>query len=380
LILEQIPTAKQFRDAIESLSPEQQAFAKAFRSMQLESTLFGICIIQIKPQLEKLLNLPNDSLTKEIELTQDLQELFITYQIPSDLISYAGNENSSIEEKLEAVKNHVSALQEMLNQSKQEEIFEEKQRRDYEGVEKKKIKINKTEKSDKKVSREKKIEFKKEKKKSFKGKDSKAKVSASKVSAESFVQLSTPQPSTPQPSTSTPETTSVDATPTKEPSLEVTETTEDVSMVDYTKIPAQLDAIFEVLDDDNAIHPTIINIGLDWTKKFQKGLLTAPETTNLNVSNQESERNRAFDLLDALSKSGVLPVDEASLHVVIASTHCFDKTLMKTVIQDNINPIEKVERSTLIVASAIHQLPTSDLIKLEHQERVRTSSPKLFVN
>lgn len=36
--LEAIPTAKEFRDAIESLSAEQQRFAKAFRSMQLESS------------------------------------------------------------------------------------------------------------------------------------------------------------------------------------------------------------------------------------------------------------------------------------------------------------------------------------------------------
>jgi hypothetical protein len=49
-----IPTAKEFKDAIESLSPEQQAFAKAFRSMQLESTLFGVLVIQIKPQLERV--------------------------------------------------------------------------------------------------------------------------------------------------------------------------------------------------------------------------------------------------------------------------------------------------------------------------------------
>ena len=52
LLLEEIPTQKQFRDAIESLSPEQQRFARAFRGMQLESTLFGVCVIQVKPQLE----------------------------------------------------------------------------------------------------------------------------------------------------------------------------------------------------------------------------------------------------------------------------------------------------------------------------------------
>lgn len=74
LLLEQLPTPKEFRDAIESLSPEQQRFCKAFRAMQLESSLFGICIVQLKPQLEKLLKIPNDSLTKEIRLTQDLLE------------------------------------------------------------------------------------------------------------------------------------------------------------------------------------------------------------------------------------------------------------------------------------------------------------------
>merc|ERR1719443_1611643 len=71
-----IPTPKEFKDAIESLSPEQQRFAKAFRSMQLESTLFGIVVVQIKPQLEKVLNLAPDSLAKEIKLTQDLMEMF----------------------------------------------------------------------------------------------------------------------------------------------------------------------------------------------------------------------------------------------------------------------------------------------------------------
>merc|ERR1719401_358796 len=85
-----IPTPKEFKDAIESLSPEQQRFAKAFRAMQLESTLFGVLVIQVKPQLEKVLNLAEDSLTKEIKLTQDLMQLFTKYQIPSDLLSFDG--------------------------------------------------------------------------------------------------------------------------------------------------------------------------------------------------------------------------------------------------------------------------------------------------
>lgn len=94
LELETIPTPKEFADAIgnckkseanlkASLSPEQQRFCKAFRAMKLSSTLFGVAVIQIKPQLEKLLNLPYGALTKEIQLTQYLLELFIKYQVRS---------------------------------------------------------------------------------------------------------------------------------------------------------------------------------------------------------------------------------------------------------------------------------------------------------
>ena len=104
LDLEKIPSAKHFKAAINSLSPEQQDFAKAFRNMQLESSLFGILVIQIKPQLEVLLNLPESSLTKEIQLTQDLLELFIEYQIPSDLLSYEGSEIISPDARIDFVK------------------------------------------------------------------------------------------------------------------------------------------------------------------------------------------------------------------------------------------------------------------------------------
>jgi hypothetical protein len=135
LSLEQIPTPKAFRDAIESLSPEQQRFAKAYRAMQLESSLFGILVIQIKPQLEKVLNLSMDSLTKEIKLTQELMELFIKYQIPSDLLSYdeqSGNEDgfeavatSSV--RLSSVKENVRAMNEMIKAAKDEELSQRKQ-------------------------------------------------------------------------------------------------------------------------------------------------------------------------------------------------------------------------------------------------------------
>jgi len=35
-------------------------------------------------------------------------------------------------------------------------------------------------------------------------------------------------------------------------------------------------------------------------------------------------------------------------------THCFENDVMGTVVQDNVNPIEKVEKSCLMVASTIY--------------------------
>jgi hypothetical protein len=185
---------------------------------------------------------------------------------------------------------------------------------------------------------------------------------------------------------------------------------------DYTRLPTTLDTTVEKFDVDSALSATIIKPGArrfcpssvwlvvflltsfqgrllllfcrsccclwsllyvpgkSWVKSAQKALLAAPTTTSMGKEDQRKERNRAFDLLDALSRSGALPVDMASLHVVVASTHCFDKTLLDTVVKDNINPIEKLERSTLIVASTVHNQPVSQLIKHEQAARVQQVS------
>jgi len=154
----------------------------------------------------------------------------------------------------------------------------------------------------------------------------------------------------------------------------------DAQVVDYTKIPGQLEKKYEELDVEGALRPTIINPGTVWTRRFQKSLLAEPETTTLTKDQQGKERNKAFDLLDALTKSGSLTVEAAALHIVIAATHCFDKTLVNTIIQDNVNPIEKVERSALIMASTIHGVTPKDLIVNEQVERIQTYSPMLIAD
>jgi len=147
---------------------------------------------------------------------------------------------------------------------------------------------------------------------------------------------------------------------------------------DFTQLPNKLDAAFSKLDEDAALRPTILNVGGLWTKDFKKGLLSAPSNTTLGVSEQQKEKNKAWDLLDALTRSGALSVDQAELHVIIAATHTFTKSLIDTVVQDNVNPIEKVERSLLIVASVLFNKPVKELVSEEELDRVQQFSPGLF--
>ena len=67
-------------------------------------------------------------------------------------------------------------------------------------------------------------------------------------------------------------------------------------------------------------------------------------------------------MLDALSRSGSLALAFTELHVVVCLTHAFDKDVMSTVVCDNVNPIEKLEHSTLLLASTVHGLPPRELI------------------
>ncbi len=406
LMLEQIPTPKEFRDAIESLSPEQQRFAKAFRAMQLESTLFGVCVIQIKPQLERLLKLAPDSLTKEIKLTQELLSLFIEYQIPSDLLSYDGASDAAPQDKLARVKEHVAKMREMIDLSKKRELDEAREREAMRLAE-----MNRTPP----VAP------------STYGppypsqpmpmaafgapmpppsiggppgmpgggglplpRPAMAPAMAPMVAAPAKaaapppaappVPQAAPRPATTAASASTANV----ATPRPDRPAgdgrapDATAHAGDGDGVDYTRIPVELDQKFEAIDEDGALRPTIINPGDVWSKTSQKGLLSGSTEETLTGDDQRGERDKAFDLLDALSRSGALTVEEASLHVVIAATHCFDKTLVDTVICDNVNPIEKVERSLMIVATTIHDRPAAELLMDDQRERFLAGTPKLI--
>jgi len=380
LELSTIPTPKEFKDAIESLSQEQQSFAKAFRSMQLASTLFGVLVIQIKPQLEQVLNLPEDSLTKEIKLTQDLMQLFIQYQIPSDLLSFDSTDQAtgtemvaaSNSEKLQAVRSHVKNIFEIIDAAKKGEIEERHMQERYEcpreGLEEegargwggKGCSVGK-------------------------GKQAKAKPKAAPPVMAMKAAPRRPAPtcgSAPPPPAPAPQAAAQSQQPPSQQQLAPSDggpSSGSTAFRDYTQVPREMDQRFERLDVDAALRPTIIKPADTWTKRAQKALLAKPTTETLRKDEQKRERDAAFDLLDALTKSGGLAVSHASLHVVVAATHCFDKTVTETIIQDNVNPIDKVERSTLIMATTVHQQPAATLVCESQLPRVGTASPMLFL-
>jgi len=154
--------------------------------------------------------------------------------------------------------------------------------------------------------------------------------------------------------------------------------TSDGPAIDYTALPAALDAQYEALDEDSALRPTIIKVGKTWTLKSQDGPLSDPKTSNMGAEPQKTSKNAAFDLLDALTRSGAISVDCASLHIVLAATHCFDLTLMDSIVKGNVNPIEKVERSQLIMCTTIQGKPASALIDDAHVGRIGKYSPMLI--
>lgn len=174
-----------------------------------------------------------------------------------------------------------------------------------------------------------------------------------------------------------PETTP-DASPKPVTESEGEEDTSRERSLDYTQIPSELDRRFEALDEDGAVRPTILSAARLWKRRTCKSLLAPSVEQTLGADAQRREKHAAFDLLEALTRSGTLPVDHATLHVMVTATHCFSKTLEEVIVQGNVNPVDKVERSSLIMASTIYQKPVAALLRDDQRERVALASPALL--
>ena len=364
---EVLPSAREFKDAVKSLSPEQQAFARAFRSMQLESSVFGLCVIQLKPQLEKLLNLPDGALSKEIELTEELTSLFIDFQIPSDLLSYDGPPEALVGSKVDIVKGYVQSVVTIIDESKKKQAQEEKMRaatrqamyqsstsswssdEDQDANEEYEESASAFAPSSMPSSAD--FAEQQQRVRRLKMRAHSDSVLASVESVESV--LEPEQESEPTPPVDTFKYHDQEQQQQQPPDKKKKKTSEE-DFTDFTAIPKILDKKLETYDTDGALKSMIIRAGQPWIRKRQDNLLVAPHEKQLSMSEMESETKQAFDLLDAISRSGTLPIASGEVHVILGMAHCFDKSLMETVLQDNMNVITKAERGLLLLAGVIY--------------------------
>jgi len=444
LLLEEMPTAKEFKDAIQALSPEQQRFAKSYRSMQLSSSVFGVCIVQIKPQLETLLGLPADALDKEMKLTQDLMELFVEYQVPSDLLSYNGfDQDAAVSDKINNVRENVKGVLDVITAEKEKQLNAEAQRtemaveqgfgsaardmsftsadmdEDVDYYRSPLIRARMDE--DAQYSMDEDVDYRQERNRASFNRLLQRKSAAPR---RAVARSAAPQPmammacsARPMAQSAAPRMMARSAAPQSmvlsdcyapelvnykrqesygregvdysarslsladdvmeesqeqeeaaaggKQSIQVQSTAAQSTSdqgVDFTLIPQALDKSIETSGGGNALRSTTIKSGSNWIRNRQANLLTKPKKQGLSVDDIKKEKNKAFDLLDALSRSGSLALAFTELHVIVCLTHAFDKDVMSTVVCDNVNPIEKLEHSTLLLASAVHNLPPRELI------------------
>jgi hypothetical protein len=401
LLTTALPSAKEFRDAVKSLSPEQARFAKSYRAMQLDSSVFGLCVIQVKPQMEALLNLPPNALTKEIQLTQDLLTLFAQYQVPPTLVSYDGNDAATMVEKVTAVKEHVKGVLDVVKSIKEEQLQEETRKAAMH-----KEKVMQTAQLDPARIRSPARAMRGDPFGGFSGATSDGLFGSAGACLEGsgikqgsrIMQLASACNSAPgfAPPASTPasapartsawaksqplddgndsvefgESEGFDDLQDQFSDLDLRREAGDaakakgwmVPSLDFATIPKKLDRVFESFDKDGALRTMTIKTGDEWTRTRQENLLTKMETTKLTPNDKKTETNKALDLLDALSRSGSLPIASGELHVVIGVRHAFERNVMATVIEDNVNPIEKVDYTSLLIGSTVHQVDIPTLL------------------
>eukprot|EP00746_Dinoflagellata_sp_MGD_P022673 gnl/MRDRNA2_/MRDRNA2_153063_c0_seq1.p1 gnl/MRDRNA2_/MRDRNA2_153063_c0~~gnl/MRDRNA2_/MRDRNA2_153063_c0_seq1.p1 ORF type:complete len:438 (-),score=107.83 gnl/MRDRNA2_/MRDRNA2_153063_c0_seq1:22-1335(-) len=437
--------------------------------MQLENTLFGLLLVPIKPQLEKVLNLPRGSLTKEIKLTQDAIKLLIEYSIPTTILA-AEDKECDAREKVETVQGYASAIYSMLEEEKRktaEDLRQENIQRNAEEIHRGAAHQNEQNhlcfgpasvegqtESDKKIydlncfyellgvdeqATDKQI------KKAFiklaqkyhpdRGGDSHKWLKIQRAydvlrdpdkrkeymrfgdemstegdddffgtffgggrkrgggqsggdrGASTAASMGDPFDGLfggggrcgegPHDGNGEDKELAAGIRDTGNPFHEFFGEGGRHGRAangnwDYMQVPFEIDRRFEGSGYDSVLRPTLISTSSQWTKTEYDCLLAGSRSKILALEDQRSEKEKAFDLLDALTLSGTVAVECATLHIVAAVTHCFNETLTKVVVQRNLNPIEEVERSSLVVASTIHERPAEELIRQCSNDSAKT--------
>ena len=405
ILLQPLPTPKEFADAIESLSPEQREFCEAFRKMQLASSLFGVVVVQLKPAIERVLNLPAGALLKEIQLTDHLMDLFIAYQIPTDMLSYDGPADADKATKISAVKAHVAAIRTVIQDAKDADLKKAKEASQYRKFEADSWSGECDEDDDASeagmahadlmcMAEETMAPMKMAKKKVAamplggirrgRAAGGMPPPPAMRSMAASMIGGGGPPPvPMAAPGSGPRQQQQQQQQPQDQPREEQQQTLEEeefeeVESLDLTKIPQKLDANFKILDTDSQLRPTTLKTGETWTRTRKTSIIAEASKTTLRLEDLAKEKSKAFDLIDALSRSGALTLTSAELHVMVCATHAFSRSITDTLIIDNVDPILKAERASLIIATTLHDKPALNLVDPKKLPSLVKSSPFLL--
>ena len=149
---------------------------------------------------------------------------------------------------------------------------------------------------------------------------------------------------------------------------------------DFTVYPKMLESNMDKFGfGDCPLRPTKIKLDSPWTLKSYDRILKKYNIALYSESASKTQaKKKTMDLLDALTRSGEIAVDDCGVHVMYAATHCFDKSVFDTVVRDNINPIERIEQSALVMAHTIHGADVPSLIVDHEKGRIQMFSPSLF--
>jgi len=369
---------KEFKDAVQALSPEQKQFATHVRCMQLENTSFAVLIIPTKPQLEKVLRLPEDSLTQEPDLVDQIIDYIVQLQIPTDVIGYHGNPDASEEVKVNAVRERVQRITTRLAKVEPKEDTpadppEPEQMNPEEALPE--VKVLSRARAEQVLHSALKVADRMQM----------DQPSVGPTTSAGTLPRSTPglQRGRSGPTTS-PKAVAGNTAPPVE-SEDRTTSTENLENkddapknFDCTSFGTELERCCEVMEHGGCLKPQLLKISSPWKKKAETSFFGGMVKSELDVEVQQQEKEATFHLLTAITRGGVLPIDQATLHVIVTCVHGFEKSLMHTLVQDSTNPIQKMEGSSLIMAGVAHKQPHNKIIKEEHIDAVRAASPWLF--
>jgi hypothetical protein len=387
-----IPSPGEFASAVAGLSPEQRTFAEAMRWAQLQSTLFCVALVQVKPQLEELLGLKPEQLTREIALTQHVMELLVNYHVPVDVLRFAGAPDADGSTRLADVKGNVQTLRALVTAAGDGAIRERVQ----EAVHASPFLGGGGHRPSGACG------FAASSGNLFGGPAAASTsiplfgapaagqysfgvahsaAAAAPASVQTMWGVAPAPRATGAGAHATPRVGAQQgvaaASDAPAPVFVLDGQDDDVGAkqggnFDIMAIPGRLDAACGRAEARGAVmRAAVLRLGPVWSGVMPTSVLDkAPATQALDRADQDAARRAAFDLLDALSRGGAVPLRHAAVHVLVGTTVSFEDSLMDTVIQRNINPIDRAERATLALLEAVHTRPVAQLVAPQHAARL----------